>query len=89
MQGRNDNKNADRDIPDAPEMEQTDWDSIASGTVSAEVVPDDGDIRYPEADTAESPEEDDDNPYQESDEALPDDGEEEAIDSILRRQETR
>ncbi|WP_254026972.1 hypothetical protein [Mesorhizobium ventifaucium] len=42
-------------------------------------VPGNGDIRYDLEKEAELPEEDDDNPYQESDEALPDDEEERAL----------
>ncbi|MDX8540550.1 hypothetical protein EN858_10860 [Mesorhizobium sp. M4B.F.Ca.ET.215.01.1.1] len=69
------------DEVEAPTPRQQDWDAVKG----ASIVPDES---LPEADVPESagiekegelPEEDDDNPYQESDEALPDDAEEAAI----------
>jgi hypothetical protein len=63
----------------APTIEQQDWDAIKSGEIVPEGVRADGDISYPPSTIERSgdlPEEDDDNPYQESDEALPDDVEE-------------
>jgi hypothetical protein len=66
----------------APTIEQQDWDAIQSGEIAPESVPADRDISYPPSTVERSgdlPEEDDDNPYQESDEALPDDVEEAAL----------
>jgi len=67
------------DLIDPPTIEQQDWDSFGGN----EVLPDgltteDGapDLRETEGSL---PEEDDDNPYQESDEALPDDEEERVL----------
>jgi hypothetical protein len=63
----------------APTIAQQDWDAIKSGEIAPESVPADRDISYPPSTVERSgdlPEEDDDNPYQESDEALPDDVEE-------------
>jgi hypothetical protein len=66
---------------EGPTIEQQDWDAIQSGQPVPEKIPANGDIPYgPSGEpTGELPEEDDDNPYQESDEALPDDIEEAAI----------
>jgi hypothetical protein len=75
----NDKTNEDTE---APTIEQQDWDAIKSSEIVPESVPADGDISYPPSTVERSgdlPEEDDDNPYQESDEALPDDAEEAAL----------
>lgn len=48
------------------------------------LVPENGDFRYEEDEGSESPEEEDDNPYGDSDEALPDDKEEAAMARALR-----
>ncbi len=64
---------------DAPTIAQPDWDAIEAGDLTPESAPQNGDLRYPEHESGELPEEDDDNPYQESDEALPDDREEAAL----------
>lgn len=73
---------------DAPELEQTDWEDIEAADPFA-----------PEAEAEEQeiegevpgdlPEEDDDNPYQESDEALPDDLEEMVIQRDPSREGSR
>ena len=60
-----------------PQIEQSNWDSVAGDEVEADETFENGDFRYEE--DGESSEEDDDNPFQESDEALPEDGEEDAI----------
>ncbi|WP_411970234.1 hypothetical protein [Mesorhizobium sp. BH1-1-4] len=60
-------------------IEQQDWDALAG----AKILPDDVEVED-EAD-GELPEEDDDNAYQESDEALPDDVEE----AVLSRDPSR
>ncbi|RUX04484.1 hypothetical protein EN784_24300 [bacterium M00.F.Ca.ET.141.01.1.1] len=58
---------------EGPAMGQQDWDALEG----AKILPDNAAVE----DEAEGdlPEEDDDNPYQESDEALPDDVEEAVI----------
>ncbi len=64
--------------PETP-VETQDWDAIASGEIVPGSVPQNGDIRY-RTDASDMPlGEDDDNPYQNSDEALPDDDEETAL----------
>ena len=70
-----------RRVPDnGPEIEEQDWDALESGALDPTSVSENGDIRYRDegADPAEA-EQDDDNPYQESDEALPDDKAEKAL----------
>lgn len=63
---------------ETPDLQQADWDEIQSGIVIREDLPiDEMDEEGPLE--GELPEEDDDNPYMESDEALPDDLEERAI----------
>ncbi|TPL91479.1 hypothetical protein [Mesorhizobium sp. B2-3-12] len=64
---------------EGPVIEQQDWDALAG----AKILPDDVEVED-EAD-GELPEEDDDNAYQESDEALPDDVEE----AVLSRDPSR
>ncbi|AGB47736.1 hypothetical protein LB524_04120 [Mesorhizobium sp. ESP6-5] len=64
---------------EGPTVEQQDWDALAG----AKILPDDVEVED-EAD-GELPEEDDDNAYQESDEALPDDVEE----AVLSRDPSR
>ena len=66
-------------LPDRPGLAGQDWEAIESGAIEPEAVYDNGDIRYEDEPTGELPGEDEDNPYQESDEALPDEGEERAI----------
>lgn len=58
---------------EAPALEQQDWDAVVSSDLTPESTPEN------EEPNGELPEEDDDNPYQNSDEALPDDSEEAAI----------
>lgn len=62
-----------------PQFEQQDWEAMESGTIAPDGVSENGDFRYDEEPDGELPEEDDDNPYQESDEALPEDKEERVI----------
>jgi hypothetical protein len=74
------------ETPVGPDLEEQDWDAIEAGELEPVSVPDNGDIRYGEKDdekSGELPEEDDDNPYQESDAALPEDAEETAISRNL------
>ncbi|HWK65045.1 MAG TPA: hypothetical protein VNS34_08905 [Rhizobiaceae bacterium] len=73
---------ADQDTPVGPTIEEQDWEALEGGEPEPVSVPDNGDLRYAQDDeeiSGELPEENDDNPYQESDAALPDDSEEEAI----------
>ncbi|RWQ40891.1 MAG: hypothetical protein E5Y88_09490 [Mesorhizobium sp.] len=67
------------DPSEGPTIEQQDWDAIKGGKILPDSVPGNGDIRYDLEKEGELPEEDDDNPYQDSDEALPDDEEEGAL----------
>lgn len=83
MTAPRENQQQEQDSPaEGPAIEQQDWDAIEAGEIEPVSVPDNGDLRYGEAEGGESgelPGEDEDNPYQESDEALPDDEEEAAI----------
>lgn len=67
------------DLPDAPALEEQDWEANESGAIRPDSIPENGDLRYDEEHAAESLEEEDDNVYQNSDEALPDDREEAAL----------
>ena len=72
----------DRMPPDGATIEEQDWDALDAGDAKPVAIPENGDLRYSENEAVPSgdlPGEDDDNPYQESDEALPDDKEETAI----------
>jgi len=62
---------------DAPALEQQDWDAVVTGDLIPDSIAETGDL----------PEEDDDNPYQNSDEALPDDREEVAISRDTSRKD--
>lgn len=64
---------------EGPALEEQDWEAIESGAITPDSIPENGDLRYDAEPPGEAPEEDDDNPYQDSDEALPDDREENAI----------
>lgn len=74
-------ESADQETPLGPTIEKQDWDALEGGEPEPVSVPENGDFRYAESDefSGELPEENDDNPYQESDAALPDDSEEQAI----------
>ena len=67
------------DNDSGPALEERDWEAVGGDEVSPEEIAENGDFRY-DGDEDELPEEDDDNAYQESDEALPDDAEERALD---------
>jgi hypothetical protein len=62
---------------DGPIIQQQDWDAIKGGKILPDS--DNGNVRYDTEKDGDLPEEDDDNAYQESDDALPDDQEEAAI----------
>jgi hypothetical protein len=62
-----------------PALQENDWDAIEAGEMEPTDTPANGDIRFREEKPGDLADEDDDNEYQESDEALPDDAEERAI----------
>lgn len=64
---------------EGPALEKPDWEGIESGAIRPDSIPENGDLRYDVERSGEAPEEDDDNAYQNSDEALPDDRDEAAI----------
>ena len=65
---------------EAPGLSQADWDDIGARGMSPTDAHGNGDLRFKEEPSGDLPGEDDDNEYQESDEALPDDEEERAIE---------
>ena len=69
--------------PDGPVIEQQDWDAVAGADIEPASRPGNADLRYDVEQGIEGqgdlPGEDDDNAYQESDEALPDDEDEASI----------
>lgn len=65
---------------DLPVLEEQDWEGVGSTETAPDSIPQNGDLRYDVEQDAEAPGEDDDNPYQNSDEALPGDREEAAIE---------
>ncbi|OWK21058.1 hypothetical protein [Mesorhizobium amorphae] len=79
MEPRNKQRSAQQDETEAPTIEQQDWDALEGN----KVLPDSVAVENGASDTRETegilPEEDDDNSYQNSDEALPDDDEERAL----------
>ena len=77
MDPRGKQRPAKQDETEAPAIEQLDWDAVDGGKILPDSVAVDSDpLDEPQG---ELPEEDDDNPFQESDEALPDDEEERAL----------
>lgn len=77
MQPRNQQRNAREGETEAPTIEKQDWDAVEGDKVLPDsVVVENGDTEETEG---ALPEEDDDNPYQDSDEALPDDKEERVL----------
>lgn len=74
---------------EGPRREQLDWESLNNAEFVPDPAPSNGDLRRPDGagGDEEAPEENDDNPYQESDEALPDDREERAIGERNRSQD--
>ena len=74
-------RDRNEDIPETetPDLAQVDWDDLATPGLKPEEAPANGDLRYQDGPSGELPGEDDDNEYQESDEALPDEAEERAI----------
>ncbi|RRH97456.1 hypothetical protein EH240_21100 [Mesorhizobium tamadayense] len=79
MEPRNKQRHRQQDEAEAPVIEQQDWDSFEGNKVLPDsVVVEEGIPNTHETEEAPS-EEDDDNPSQNSDEALPDDKEEEVL----------
>jgi hypothetical protein len=77
---------------DGPQLEQLDWNAVENAEFVADSMPENGDLRFRTGEDqgpTESPEEEDDNAYQESDEALPDDEEERAIRERNKSQDYR
>ncbi|WP_434721419.1 hypothetical protein [Mesorhizobium sp. RIZ17] len=64
---------------EAPGIEQQDWDALEGNRILPDGVAVNGDPGDDMEPQGVLPEEDDDNPYQESDEALPDDEEERVL----------
>lgn len=70
----------DKKPTDAPALSEEDWDEVGTEEVTPTSSPQNADLRYDKGHkSGEHPEEDDDNPEQESDEALPNDREERAL----------
>jgi hypothetical protein len=74
---------------EGPQREQLDWEQLKNAEFVSEIVTGNGDLHGNDGEATEAPEEEDDNPYQESDEALPDDAEEKAIAERNRAQRYR
>ena len=74
---------AKQDKTGAPIIEEQDWDVLGGTRIPPVTI--NGDLQDP----AELAEEDDDNPFQESDDALPDDEEERALSRDPSREGSR
>lgn len=74
-----DKQEDERARSEGPALEEQDWEVIESAAITPDSVAENGDFRYDVEPSGEAPEEDDDNPYQNSDEALPEDREEAAL----------
>ena len=72
---------------EGPTVEATEWEALEGAQDSEAAVFDNGDIRYSEEESTEPLEEDDDNAFNESDAALPDDEEEHEIGRDLGNDE--
>jgi hypothetical protein len=82
-------KSGTPDPAEGPTIAQQDWDAVRGGKFVTQRTPGNSDPRYAPEPEGELPDEDDDNPYQESDEALPDDTEEAAISRDPSKEGTR
>ncbi|MBZ9918654.1 MULTISPECIES: hypothetical protein [unclassified Mesorhizobium] len=85
MEPRKKQRSEQRDETEVPAIQQADWDAIKGGRVLPDKVSDNVDAVVDVEKEGDLPEEDDDNAYQNSDEALPDDEEEGAISRDLAR----
>ena len=74
---------------EAPTIEQQDWDDLEGGRILPDSVAVNGDPKDHAEPEGDLPEEDDDNPFQESDEALPDDEEERVLSRDPSREGSR
>lgn len=74
-----DSRPADDTDGEGPVLEQQDRDVVETGAITPDSLPENGDFDRGVEESGDAPEEDDDNAYQNSDEALPDDGQEAAI----------
>ncbi|MDX8451212.1 hypothetical protein RFM98_00425 [Mesorhizobium sp. VK9D] len=79
MDPRNKRQSEKQDKAEAPAIEQQDWDTFEGNKVLPDSVIAENGAPDPQETKGTVPEEDDDNPYQESDEALPDDAEERGL----------
>lgn len=79
MDPRDKQRPAKTDEPEAPTIEQQDWDALEGSRILPDSVAVNGDPQDDAEAEGDLPEEDDDNPFQDSDEALPDDEEERVL----------
>ncbi|AZO12055.1 MULTISPECIES: hypothetical protein [unclassified Mesorhizobium] len=79
MDPRNKQRSAKQDEAEAPAIEQQDWDTLEGNRILPDSVAVNGDPQDDVEAEGTLPEEDDDNPYQNSDEALPEDEEERVL----------
>ncbi|CDX22520.1 conserved hypothetical protein [Mesorhizobium sp. ORS 3324] len=89
MEPRKKQRPALQDETEAPTIEQQDWDALEGGKIQPDSVAVDGDPQDDVEPKGTLPEEDDDNAYQESDEALPNDEEERALSRDPSKEGTR
>ena len=87
MDPRDKRRPARQDETEAPIIEEQDWAALEGSSILPDSVAGNGDPQD-EAE-GELPEEDDDNPFQQSDEALPDDEGERALSRDPSRQGSR
>jgi hypothetical protein len=79
----------DPGVPERPSLEEQDWEDIETGLVTPSSLPENGDLRYDSDEESEALEDDDDNAYQRSDEALPTDEDEDALSRRPSREGSR
>ena len=79
MDPRDKQRPPNTDEIEAPTIEQQDWDSLEGGRILPDSVAVNGDPQDDAEAEGDLPEEDDDNPFQDSDEALPNDEEERVL----------
>ena len=79
MDPRDRKRQEKRDETEAPTIEQQDWDAVEGARILPDSVPVNGDLQDAAEPQGDLPEENDDNPFQDSDEALPDDEEERVL----------
>ncbi|RWM06984.1 hypothetical protein [Mesorhizobium sp.] len=89
MEPGNKQRPAIQDETEAPTLEQQDWDALEGDSIHPDSVAVDGDPQDDAQAEGTLPEEEDDNAYQESDEALPDDKEERALRRDPSKEGTR